>query len=64
MPPNRRERIFEPYYKKNDDAAKADGGLGLAISRRIVREHGGDIEVGGEPGRGATFTLLLPQHSN
>ncbi|MCP4038607.1 MAG: hypothetical protein GY733_16830, partial [bacterium] len=35
-------------------------GLGLAISHRIVRNHGGDLRVESEQGRGARFTLVLP----
>jgi two-component system NtrC family sensor kinase len=51
-----REKIFTPFY-----STKRDGtGLGLAVSYGIVRDHGGEIRVGGEPGSGAVFTVLLP----
>jgi signal transduction histidine kinase len=54
------ERIFEPFY-----STKARGsGLGLGITRRIVRDHAGNIEVASEPGRGATFTLTFPTLAN
>jgi signal transduction histidine kinase len=48
--------IFEPYYSTK----RRGSGLGLAITRRIVEAHGGTIEAASEPGRGTTFTVLLP----
>ena len=48
--------LFEPYFTTKE----AGTGLGLAISERIVREHGGRIEVESAPGRGTTFTVRLP----
>lgn len=49
--------IFEPYY-----TTKSEGtGLGLMIVQRIVRDHGGEIEVHSEPRKGTTFTLFLPR---
>ncbi len=51
-------RIFDPFFTTK---VVGDGtGLGLAISHHIVRNHGGDLRVESEEGRGARFTLLLP----
>jgi two-component system NtrC family sensor kinase len=50
------DSIFDPFFTK-----KAKGtGLGLAISRRIVHEHGGEIVVKSEVGKGSTFSIYLP----
>jgi signal transduction histidine kinase len=52
-----RARLFTPYF-----TTKARGtGLGLAIVHRIVKDHGGEIRVGGSPGKGAVFTVSLPR---
>jgi len=55
------ERIFAPYYRaiQPDQPNKSGVGLGLAISRELVRKMGGDIQVKSEPGKGATFTVIL-----
>ena len=54
------ERIFERFYRSGR-SERAGFGLGLAICRRIVADHGGRLwaESPG-PGHGATFTLTLP----
>ena len=56
--PDNLERIFDPFY-----TTKAIGegtGLGLSVSRRIVEEHGGIIEVSNNADNGARFTIYLP----
>ncbi|HEV2331458.1 MAG TPA: ATP-binding protein [Verrucomicrobiae bacterium] len=51
-------RIFEPFYTTK----KKGSGLGLMIVQRIVRAHGGKIEVESRVGRGTTFRIWLPSH--
>ncbi len=51
-----RERIFDPYF-----TTKGTGtGLGLAIAKKIVLQHGGELQVGDRPGGGASFSIVLP----
>ena len=52
-------KIFQPWFTTRE----AGIGLGLAITERIVREHGGEIRVASGAGTGTTFTVLLPAPS-
>ena len=59
IPENLRERIFEPFF-----TGKAEGkgaGLGLCISREIVKNHGGRIDLKSWKKRGSTFVLSFPK---
>jgi signal transduction histidine kinase/ActR/RegA family two-component response regulator len=60
--PEVRERIFEPFFTARvDGCGPGEGtGMGLAVVHGIVQAHGGSIRVESEPGRGATFFVLLP----
>ncbi len=62
VPPTLLERIFESGFstKKPDDPAQGGLGLGLAIARSIVEQHGGRLTVQNVPGSGAAFTVRLP----
>jgi signal transduction histidine kinase len=56
IPEKVRERLFQPFV-----TTKASGtGLGLAVVKRIVESHGGEVSVKSPPGRGATFIVTLP----
>ncbi|HEV2454020.1 MAG TPA: ATP-binding protein [Verrucomicrobiae bacterium] len=58
IPQEQITRIFEPFYTTK----KKGTGLGLMIVQRIVRAHGGKIEVESRVGRGTTFRIWLPSH--
>lgn len=54
------KKIFDPLF-----TTKAKGiGLGLSVCQSILERHGGDIQVASKPGRGSTFTVLLPTQAD
>lgn len=55
--PEDMEKIFQPYFTTKE----AGIGLGLAITERIIKEHGGEILVESLPGEGTTFTVVMPK---
>jgi signal transduction histidine kinase len=54
-----RSRLFQRYYKAGGER-RAGVGLGLAITRDIVRAHGGELALHSSPGVGSTFIVKLP----
>jgi two-component system, sporulation sensor kinase E len=58
IPQEQIARIFEPFYTTK----KKGTGLGLMIVQRIIRAHGGKIEVESRVGQGTTFRIWLPLH--
>ncbi len=57
IPPEQLQRIFEPFVSTKGNRGT---GLGLPVSRKLLREHGGDIRVESTPGQGSTFRLVIP----
>jgi signal transduction histidine kinase len=56
IPPEALEQIFEPFYTRKEQGT----GLGLSIAKQIIEEHGGEIRVASELGKGARFSVFLP----
>ena len=56
IPPEAVEKIFDAYYSTK----KSGTGLGLAMTKRVVVEHGGRVSVTSESGKGSDFCLALP----
>jgi CheY-like chemotaxis protein len=59
IPPELRDRLFEPYFTTKDKGVGT--GLGLSVAHGIVKRHGGEITVTPGSGRGATFAVYLPR---
>jgi PAS domain S-box-containing protein len=56
IPPEELPHLFEPFYSTKEEGL----GLGLYVSRNIVQEHGGHIEVESQAGKGTSATIWLP----
>ncbi|MDO6526026.1 sensor histidine kinase [Motilimonas sp. 1_MG-2023] len=54
------EKIFTPFQRLHSRSEYAGTGIGLAVCRRIIERHSGQISASSTPGVGATFTILLP----
>ncbi len=63
IPDADQSRIFERFFRVDQARSRATGGtgLGLSIVKHAVQNHGGDVRVWSQPGRGSTFTIRLPQ---
>ncbi len=57
------EKIFAPFQRLHGRSEYKGTGIGLAVCRRIVERHNGQISAKSSPGKGATFTILLPTNS-
>jgi len=54
-----RRQLFEKYFRSDRTRHIRGTGLGLAVTREIVRAHGGDLEVASQEGKGSTFSFTL-----
>jgi len=66
IPEDERERVFERFFRVDSARSRNTGGsgLGLAIVKHVVQNHGGDVRVWSQQGRGSTFTIRLPEASH
>ena len=66
IPEDDLDRVFERFFRVDQARSRHTGGtgLGLAIVKHAVQNHGGDIRVWSQPGRGSTFTIRLPEASH
>lgn len=62
IPEEERERVFERFFRVDPARSRNTGGsgLGLSIVKHVIQNHGGDIRVWSQPGKGSTFTIRLP----
>lgn len=60
IPPEQLDKIFEPYYSTKETGI----GLGLAVTKKLVQDHGGTISVNSQLHQGSAFTITLPRLHN
>ncbi|QCU79499.1 two-component sensor histidine kinase [Citricoccus sp. SGAir0253] len=63
IPEDEQDRIFERFYRIDAARSRQTGGtgLGLSIVKHVISNHGGEVTVWSQPGRGSTFTVRLPE---
>jgi two-component system, OmpR family, phosphate regulon sensor histidine kinase PhoR len=62
IPLAEQQKIFDQFYRGSDASVRRirGSGIGLAITRRVAKMHGGEVLVESAPGKGSTFTLRIP----
>jgi len=61
LPSGARSRLFEPFFTTKQLGQHSGTGLGLAIVHGVVKEHGGYLDVSGDPSQGTSFYIYLPR---
>jgi two-component system sensor histidine kinase SenX3 len=65
IPTEDQGRVFERFFRVDQSRSRNTGGtgLGLSIVKHVVQNHGGDVRIWSQVGRGSTFTIRLPKAS-
>ncbi len=63
IPEDELDRVFERFFRSDPARSRNTGGtgLGLSIVKHVIQNHGGDIRVWSQTGKGSTFTIRLPE---
>jgi signal transduction histidine kinase len=61
--PGEQQRVFERFYRlrRDEKGPEAGSGIGLALVKEIMEQHGGRVLIESRPGAGSRFTLVLPK---
>ncbi|SEO74273.1 Histidine kinase-, DNA gyrase B-, and HSP90-like ATPase [Rhodospirillales bacterium URHD0017] len=60
IPANHLPRLTERFYRVDAARSRQLGGTGLAIVKHVVNRHRGRLDIQSTPGKGSTFTVVLP----
>ncbi len=60
IPPEDRDRVFQPFQRLGDSESRVGVGLGLAVSRGFVESVGGELDIEDTPGGGCTMVIRIP----
>jgi signal transduction histidine kinase len=62
MTPEQVKKLFRPFYRADNPLRDVAGGtgLGLSIAKQFVEQHGGEMWVNSEHGKGSVFSFIIP----
>tara|TARA_R110001592_G_scaffold60320_1_gene183338 strand:- start:94 stop:1962 length:1869 start_codon:yes stop_codon:yes gene_type:complete len=63
LAPEHYESVFEPFRRLHSRTQYEGNGIGLALCKRVVKQHNGEIWLDSENGKGTTFYFTIPQHT-
>lgn len=64
IPTEKLDKIFQPFFRAEENRGEPGFGLGLSLAARIVKLHRGEIKVISKPDKGTSFSIILPVASN